>query len=63
MSGGRLITIAGFTAVAILRISFASYALAADSSTRHGMWARVSVMPKRQFPNLTAAERTNCVQQ
>ena len=29
----------------------------------HGMWARVSVMPKRQFPNLTAAERTNCVQQ
>jgi cytochrome c oxidase subunit 2 len=29
----------------------------------HGMWARVSVTPKGQFPNLTAAERKNCVQQ
>jgi len=44
MSGGRLITIAGFTAVAILRISFASYALAADSSTRQSDSARGAVI-------------------
>ena len=44
MSGGRLITIAGFTAVAILRISFASYALAADSSTRQPDSARGAVI-------------------
>jgi cytochrome c oxidase subunit II len=24
----------------------------------HGMWARVSVLPKEQFPQLTAVERT-----
>ncbi len=44
MNGGRLITIAGFTAVAILRISFASCALAADSSTRQPDSARGAVI-------------------
>jgi cytochrome c oxidase subunit 2 len=24
----------------------------------HGMWARVNVLPKEQFPQLTAVERT-----
>jgi cytochrome c oxidase subunit 2 len=28
-----------------------------------GMWAHVTVVPKGQFPKLTSAERTNCVQQ
>lgn len=27
-----------------------------------GMWARVRVVPKEQFPNLSTTERTNCVQ-
>jgi cytochrome c553 len=44
MSAGRLITIAGFIAVAILRISFASCALAADSSTRQPDSARGAVI-------------------
>jgi cytochrome c oxidase subunit 2 len=26
----------------------------------HGMWARVEVAPKEQFPQLAAAERTSC---
>jgi len=29
----------------------------------HGMWARVSVIPKDQFPKLTAVERTSCAPQ
>ncbi|MBV8574152.1 MAG: hypothetical protein JOZ58_03810 [Acetobacteraceae bacterium] len=29
----------------------------------HGMWARVMVVPKDQFPHLAAEERTRCVQQ
>ena len=28
-----------------------------------GMWARVNVVPKGEFPNTASAERTNCVQQ
>jgi cytochrome c oxidase subunit II len=28
-----------------------------------GMWARVNVVPKDQFPKLTIGERTSCVQQ
>ena len=27
-----------------------------------GMWGRVRVVPKEQFPNLSTTERTNCVQ-
>ena len=29
----------------------------------HGMWARVSVVPKEQFPQLTTVERTSCAKQ
>jgi cytochrome c oxidase subunit 2 len=29
----------------------------------HGMWARVEVVPKAQFPQLTATERTSCAKQ
>jgi cytochrome c oxidase subunit 2 len=29
----------------------------------HGMWARVRVLPKDQFPRLAANERTSCAQQ
>lgn len=29
----------------------------------HGMWARVIVLPKPQFPALAMTERSNCVQQ
>ena len=29
----------------------------------HGMWARVSVLPKEGFPQLTAIERTSCAKQ
>jgi cytochrome c oxidase subunit 2 len=29
----------------------------------HGMWARVRVVPKNQFPDLSADERTNCAKQ
>jgi cytochrome c oxidase subunit 2 len=29
----------------------------------HGMWARVEVLPKEQFPKLAAAERTSCAKQ
>jgi cytochrome c oxidase subunit 2 len=29
----------------------------------HGMWARLDVLPKEQFPQLTALERTNCAKQ
>ena len=29
----------------------------------HGMWARVSVVPKEGFPQLTAIERTSCAKQ
>jgi cytochrome c oxidase subunit 2 len=29
----------------------------------HGMWARVSVVPKEEFPSLGATERSRCVQQ
>jgi cytochrome c oxidase subunit II len=29
----------------------------------HGMWARVRVLPKEQFPRLAANERTSCAQQ
>ena len=29
----------------------------------HGMWARVSVVPKEEFPALAATERSRCVQQ
>jgi cytochrome c oxidase subunit 2 len=29
----------------------------------HGMWARVSVVPKDQFPPLTAVGRTSCAKQ
>ncbi len=29
----------------------------------HGMWARVSVVPKEQFPALAPTERASCVQQ
>jgi cytochrome c oxidase subunit 2 len=29
----------------------------------HGMWARVEVLPREQFPQLTAAERTSCAKQ
>jgi cytochrome c oxidase subunit II len=29
----------------------------------HGMWARVSVLPKGQFPQLAALERTSCAKQ
>jgi cytochrome c oxidase subunit II len=29
----------------------------------HGMWARVSVVPKEQFQSLAATERSSCVQQ
>jgi cytochrome c oxidase subunit II len=29
----------------------------------HGMWARVSVVPKDAFPTLAATERLSCVQQ
>jgi cytochrome c oxidase subunit II len=28
-----------------------------------GMWARVNVVPREQFPKLTTAERTSCAQQ
>src|ERR1700730_7364884 len=40
MKGGHFITVAGFTAVAILRICFACYAVAADSSARQPDGAR-----------------------
>jgi cytochrome c oxidase subunit 2 len=29
----------------------------------HGMWARVEVVPKEQFPRLTPVERTSCAKQ
>jgi cytochrome c oxidase subunit 2 len=29
----------------------------------HGMWARVEVIPREQFPQLAAAERTRCAKQ
>jgi cytochrome c oxidase subunit 2 len=29
----------------------------------HGMWARVNVLPKEQFPRLAALERTSCAKQ
>jgi cytochrome c oxidase subunit 2 len=29
----------------------------------HGMWARVNVLPKEQFPQLSALERTSCAKQ
>ena len=29
----------------------------------HGMWARVRVVPREQFPQLAANERTSCAQQ
>ena len=29
----------------------------------HGMWARVEVIPREQFPKLTATERTSCAKQ
>jgi cytochrome c oxidase subunit II len=29
----------------------------------HGMWARVSVVPKEQFPHLSTNERTSCAKQ
>jgi cytochrome c oxidase subunit II len=29
----------------------------------HGMWARVNVLPKNEFPQLTALERTSCAKQ
>src|SRR4029077_10133558 len=29
----------------------------------HGMWARVEVVPKEQFPQLAATERTSCAKQ
>lgn len=29
----------------------------------HGMWARVDVLPKEQFPQLAALERTSCAKQ
>jgi cytochrome c oxidase subunit 2 len=29
----------------------------------HGMWARVEVIPRDQFPQLAAAERTSCAKQ
>jgi cytochrome c oxidase subunit 2 len=29
----------------------------------HGMWARVEVIPREQFPQLAAAERTSCAKQ
>jgi len=29
----------------------------------HGMWARVNVVPKEQFPSLGPTERSRCVQQ
>ena len=29
----------------------------------HGMWARVNVLPKEQFPQLAALERTSCAKQ
>ena len=29
----------------------------------HGMWARVKVLPKEEFPQLAANERTNCAKQ
>jgi cytochrome c oxidase subunit II len=31
-------------------------------SGHHGMWARVKVVPKEQFPQLAADERTSCAQ-
>jgi cytochrome c oxidase subunit II len=31
-------------------------------SGHHGMWAKVRVVPKKQFPQLTANERTSCAQ-
>jgi cytochrome c oxidase subunit II len=31
-------------------------------SGHHGMWARVKVVPKEQFPQLAANERTSCAQ-
>jgi cytochrome c oxidase subunit 2 len=31
-------------------------------SGHHGMWARVRVVPKEQFPQLAADERTSCAQ-
>jgi cytochrome c oxidase subunit II len=31
-------------------------------SGHHGMWAHVKVVPKEQFPQLAANERTSCVQ-
>jgi len=31
-------------------------------SGHHGMWARVRVVPKEQFPELAANERTSCAQ-
>ena len=31
-------------------------------SGHHGMWARVNVVPKQQFPRLAADERTSCAQ-
>jgi cytochrome c oxidase subunit II len=29
----------------------------------HGMWARVNVLPREQFPQLAARERTSCAKQ
>jgi cytochrome c oxidase subunit 2 len=29
----------------------------------HGMWARVNVLPREQFPQLAALERTSCAKQ
>jgi len=29
----------------------------------HGMWARVNVLPREQFPKLAPLERTNCAKQ
>ena len=29
----------------------------------HGMWARVNVLPREQFPRLAALERTSCAKQ
>jgi cytochrome c oxidase subunit II len=29
----------------------------------HGMWARVNVLPREQFPKLARLERTNCAKQ
>jgi cytochrome c oxidase subunit II len=29
----------------------------------HGMWARVEVLPRNQFPDLNPVERTRCEKQ